>query len=434
MQPASPALKPEMSPAENAPVATQPPPAAAKPLMLPAQMMWSQQLPQVPAFVCTPTAAGGAAGGGYLTPLARAVQAQQSQPQLPQLQQNALQPQSQHQQQQQQQPQQKPLQADPLSPRGRSRRSSAPAVFQTRPAAPQASASQPVATPGYAVGTASASQPVATPGFAVGTHTVQGRKRAFPGMPNQDATLVLPLGPGLLLAAVLDGHGPQGHNAAGRARSLIEQHAPTLLASLGRSSGASKLAWLFEHIHEALVAEGLARQSGTTATLAVIDTSKGTVTVAHAGDSTLMICNAKHEVDFHSRDHKIDEEVTRRVHEKGGEVRSDHGTVRIFEAGGSQPGLAMSRSLGDQEAHAIGVLYEPEICSVPLRPGGAVVLASDGLWDMVPPSEVAPALPPNGAGHDLNEAARALSQRSRERYPPEGDIDDITVVLIRPLA
>ena len=55
------------------------------------------------------------------------------------------------------------------------------------------------------------------------------------------------------------------------------------------------------------------------------------------------------------------------------------------------PGLAMSRSIGDAMAKNVGVIAEPEIqiyefdkSSLPL----AVVIASDGIWDMFDSNEL----------------------------------------------
>ena len=48
------------------------------------------------------------------------------------------------------------------------------------------------------------------------------------------------------------------------------------------------------------------------------------------------------------------------------------------------PGLAMSRSLGDTVAHTAGVISEPEMSIVELRPEDKVLIwASDGLWEFM---------------------------------------------------
>jgi serine/threonine protein phosphatase PrpC len=48
------------------------------------------------------------------------------------------------------------------------------------------------------------------------------------------------------------------------------------------------------------------------------------------------------------------------------------------------PGLAMSRSLGDGQAHSIGVSCEPEIHKYELSVDDKfIVLASDGVWEFL---------------------------------------------------
>jgi serine/threonine protein phosphatase PrpC len=206
-----------------------------------------------------------------------------------------------------------------------------------------------------------------------------------------------------------------------------------LVARIECSSGASAFSRLFSHLHETLVAESLAYYSGTTATIALIDANTGIATVAHAGDSTLMVASGR-DVDFVSHDHKVEGEDRLRVLARGGEVRETvHGgvvTARVCSPGSNLPGLAMARALGDQEAHALGVICKPEICTVPFRPNSVLVVASDGVWDKATQKDVALYLD-SGVARDVQAAARGIVARSREMYRPEGDIDDITAIVVR---
>ena len=55
------------------------------------------------------------------------------------------------------------------------------------------------------------------------------------------------------------------------------------------------------------------------------------------------------------------------------------------------PGLAMSRSIGDTMAKGLGVTAEPEINIINRKINQnikAIVLASDGLWDVIDPHEI----------------------------------------------
>lgn len=53
------------------------------------------------------------------------------------------------------------------------------------------------------------------------------------------------------------------------------------------------------------------------------------------------------------------------------------------------PGLAMSRSFGDQVAASVGILAEPEITEWKFTPEDKfIILASDGVWEFIESEEV----------------------------------------------
>ena len=66
------------------------------------------------------------------------------------------------------------------------------------------------------------------------------------------------------------------------------------------------------------------------------------------------------------------------------------GPYRIWKQGESIPGLAMSRSLGDSIAKSIGVISKPIIyqLNICLARDQFVVLATDGVWDVMTSAEV----------------------------------------------
>ncbi len=59
-----------------------------------------------------------------------------------------------------------------------------------------------------------------------GSCTLPGSKSACPDWVNQDRHVVLPLDGGRTLVSVFDGHGPNGHNAAAKAREFFTMAAP----------------------------------------------------------------------------------------------------------------------------------------------------------------------------------------------------------------
>jgi serine/threonine protein phosphatase PrpC len=139
------------------------------------------------------------------------------------------------------------------------------------------------------------------------------------------------------------------------------------------------------------------------------------------------------------KEHRVDKFAEQRVLAHGGEVRvgkvGDVETRRIFARGSNFPGLAMARCLGDQEAQRLGASCEPEFTFLPFDSRNTLVVASDGVWDMLSPSETAVRLaraPGRGVGKErAGELACAIVCDARKLYPMNGDIDDITAVVVQ---
>eukprot|EP00747_Dinoflagellata_sp_TGD_P058291 gnl/TRDRNA2_/TRDRNA2_151053_c0_seq1.p1 gnl/TRDRNA2_/TRDRNA2_151053_c0~~gnl/TRDRNA2_/TRDRNA2_151053_c0_seq1.p1 ORF type:complete len:805 (-),score=109.64 gnl/TRDRNA2_/TRDRNA2_151053_c0_seq1:190-2556(-) len=269
----------------------------------------------------------------------------------------------------------------------------------------------------------------------VGVCSLVGQKLAFPDWVNQDMHLALPLGKGQLLVGVFDGHGVNGQVVAERVRSLFEQYAPGVMRAGHPLSFA--FTHLFSLVQQVLEREGLAQLSGTTATVAVLDSMTGEVSTAHVGDSKLVLVRDG-SLEFETMDHVILPEDEARILSQGGEVRElpepygVSGVKRLFGPSSNLPGLAMARSLGDLEAHVLGALAEPEVhTGMKFSCGSALLVASDGVWDKLPKEEVATELCRNATTADPEADARALVLGARARWHPEGDIDDITAVVVQ---
>merc|ERR1712039_195147 len=101
----------------------------------------------------------------------------------------------------------------------------------------------------------------------------------------------------------------------------------------------------------------------------------GSVHIANVGDSRAVLFGGGGARRL-SRDHRPDDLAeARRVAQGGG---------RVIEGrvGGD---LAISRSLGDHRLKGKGVSGTPDSCS--LVHGQALIIASDGLWDVVSDDE-----------------------------------------------
>jgi len=244
---------------------------------------------------------------------------------------------------------------------------------------------------------------------------------------------VVPLSPGVCLAAVFDGHGAHGHLVSQFVRGVFERFANSL-ALLPESDLPEGMGKVFNLAQESLEREGLAEMAGTTATVALIDANSGVLTVAHVGDSTLCMF-VGYNVSYKTKDHVVDDEAERFVRSRGGVCRSstfDGVTARrIYHKGEDSAGLGMSRALGHTELQPL-VLSTPEVGSAQFGPGSTLVIASDGIWEKMPPemvAEVIAANPPTMTSGQATNLSRTLVAEARRRW--NGDIDDITCVVIR---
>ncbi|KAL6851718.1 hypothetical protein ACP4OV_020282 [Aristida adscensionis] len=113
---------------------------------------------------------------------------------------------------------------------------------------------------------------------------------------------------------------------------------------------------------------------GSTAVVAVVCSSH--VVVANCGDSRVVLCRGKEPVPL-SIDHKPDRKDERaRIEAKGGKVIQWNG----YRVSGI---LAMSRSIGDRYLKPF-IIPKPEVTVVPrARDDDCLILASDGLWDVI---------------------------------------------------
>ena len=98
-----------------------------------------------------------------------------------------------------------------------------------------------------------------------------------------------------------------------------------------------------------------------------------------------------------SRDHKPNEsDESARISSCGGRVEAyqdEHGNPfgpsRVWLKNQNIPGLAMSRSLGDQVAASVGVICEPEVLEFELtKEDKFIVIGSDGIFEFLSNEDV----------------------------------------------
>ena len=226
-----------------------------------------------------------------------------------------------------------------------------------------------------------------------------GRKRRQ----NEDAYVCEPP-----LFAIADGMGgaQAGEVASGLAAAAFEEGAAAIhgedgVATLVRAANAR----IFERaVHDPTVA-GM----GTTATVAVVDESAGTVTLAHVGDSRAYRYRGG-ALEQLTTDHSLVGELVR-----SGRFTEDEAAVHPHRS-------VITRALGTDAD------VEVDTLTVEVAPGDLVLLCSDGLSAMVRDEEIARVLEATGAAP--REAGEALIAAANAA----GGEDNVTVVLFELLS
>ncbi|MCL7037684.1 hypothetical protein MKW94_002695 [Papaver nudicaule] len=217
----------------------------------------------------------------------------------------------------------------------------------------------------------------------------------------------------LLCLVAISGHG------GARAAEYVKQNLFSNLISHPKfiSDTKSAIADAYNHTDsEFLKSENTQnRDAGSTASTAILVGDR--LLVANVGDSRAVICRGGNAIAV-SRDHKPDQTDERqRIEDAGGFVMWA-GTWRV---GGV---LAVSRAFGDRLLKQY-VVADPEIQEEVVDSSlEFLILASDGLWDVVTNEEAVSMTKPI---EDPEQAARRLMQEAYQR----GSADNITCVVVR---
>nr|GMC78102.1 protein phosphatase 2C 16-like isoform X1 [Ipomoea batatas] len=173
---------------------------------------------------------------------------------------------------------------------------------------------------------------------------------------------------------------------------------------------------------------------GSTAVVAVISSSH--IVVANCGDSRAVLYRGKEAMAL-SIDHKPNrEDEYARIEASGGRVIQWNGH-RVFGV------LAMSRSIGDRYLKP-WIIPEPEVMFIPrAREDECLVLASDGLWDVMTNEEACEAArkkiliwhKKNGSNHfdrgtGVDPAAQAAADYLSMLALQKGSRDNISIIVV----
>lgn len=178
---------------------------------------------------------------------------------------------------------------------------------------------------------------------------------------------------------------------------------------------------------------------GTTALVVVFSkTKKGfDVTFANAGDSRAIIIYDDQTQGFKpmTNDHKGSYEPEQeRVKAAGGSiVRDVHGFLRVNGV------LAVTRAIGDLSCVKYGVTCVPEITKTTVQPNDIIVIACDGLWDVLNNQKVDKIVREYVRTNNTNNIntnnipfnTTRLAEILRDKAYSEGSTDNISVIVVR---
>ncbi|PRP80059.1 hypothetical protein PROFUN_10742 [Planoprotostelium fungivorum] len=178
--------------------------------------------------------------------------------------------------------------------------------------------------------------------------------------------------------SVCDGHADR--NAAEAARRLLPEKFHKKLDSLKRPYELNDIfQQTFLEVDEEL---STYQFEGTTATVVFFWTHEGQryVQAANVGDSSAILCREGKAIEL-TFDHKMKDnpQELKRLRDMGIEISDNQSRLH---------GLAICRVLGDhcmkKPGEKTGVIADPFISPVvPISPGDTLILASDGLWDVM---------------------------------------------------
>ena len=183
--------------------------------------------------------------------------------------------------------------------------------------------------------------------------------------------------------------------------------------------------------------------SGSTCIALIIFQDK--LICTNVGDSRAVLSrfeNGSYSTLVLSRDHKpTEQDECERVKKHGGkicpyyeeETQQYIGPNRIWVKDSGIPGLAMTRSFGDEVAHKVGVISEPELKEVAYNGNEKfMIIASDGVWEFIDCEESVNVVKEYYENNrDAKGAVRALVGEAFRRWRREEDIvDDITALVV----
>jgi serine/threonine protein phosphatase PrpC len=240
-----------------------------------------------------------------------------------------------------------------------------------------------------------------------------------------------------LFLGVCDGHGIKGEIIS----NYVVNKLPEYIKDINNDSIINEFKKINKEIYSNSNIES--DMAGTTVVSVILTPEK--MMCVNLGDSRAAVFKYENGLYYCknlSRDHKPNEpDENKRILFNNGRIKKCFdedikkfvGPDRVWLKNKEEPGLAMSRSLGDKIAHTIGVSDEPEIkCYDYDGTEKFIVIASDGIWEYVHGDECIKVIKSYYEDNkDVEEAAFAMVKEAFRKWKrKEVAIDDITVIVL----
>jgi serine/threonine protein phosphatase PrpC len=240
------------------------------------------------------------------------------------------------------------------------------------------------------------------------------------------------------LFGVMDGHGEFGHLVA----QYVMEELPLSLAAqqnIAEDTENAILTGVKDCVSRLPEMKINTAFSGTTCVFGIMN--KKRLYVANIGDSRCVVCRQTDagytNIDL-SEDQKPENPGEKeRIINAGGRVEplpgppgEDCGPPRVWLKDVDVPGLAMSRSIGDDVSQGVGVISVPEIKQHDIEENDIFAIwASDGVWEFISSEEACGIV--WKFKEDYTKAVNELCTEATKRWKQEEEvIDDITAVIV----
>ena len=257
--------------------------------------------------------------------------------------------------------------------------------------------------------------------------------------------------PSAIFIGVCDGHGSVGQDVSGYLVNNLPQNLHTSLLNNNFNNLVTAkfdeitktISSTFIQTNTNLVNDDRVDSTFSGSTCSTLIYTPERIISANVGDSRCVVgkfdgktWSAKNL----TRDHKPNEpDEIKRIVDNGGRVESYKdedgeyvGPERVWLKEDDIPGLAMSRSFGDQIAHTVGVIAEPELFDYDLlHEDKFLLLGSDGIWEFISSEECVNIVKDYYLKDDIDGALNYLYKESSKRWIMEEEvIDDITLIIV----